>query len=225
MNVLTLGQGSPHCSIAQHIAVVHHPPLSQDITLLRLEERKSSALVLTSETLGKGEMADLIKKKVNPIELGIQDATMKEGRQGIILTTTSKESSGKLESHLRVRSEFHQLKVNKPNENRLNIKVAGVDEDTANDTLPQRLVEQNHLQCNPDDLLVKKKWKGRQGSTVVLALNKTGFNALKGRKHVNIGWTRCQIFDHIVLPRCSRWAENGHTRFDCQEPLRCTNCG
>ncbi|KAL1445710.1 hypothetical protein MTO96_029055 [Rhipicephalus appendiculatus] len=59
-------------------------------------ERKSYALILTSDTLGKREMADLIKKTVNPTDLGIPDATIKEGRQGIILTTASKESSGKL---------------------------------------------------------------------------------------------------------------------------------
>lgn len=190
-----------------------------------VEERKSYALVLTSDTMGKREMAELIKKKINPTDLGLPDATMKEGRQGIILTTASKESSGKLENHLRARTEFQQLKVNKPKENRFNVKVVGVDEELVNDALPERLIEQNNLLCNPDDILVKKTWRGRQGVTLVLALNKTGYNALKGRKQINIGWNRCPIFEHILLPRCSRCAQNGHTRFDCQEPLRCSNCG
>ncbi|KAL1475597.1 hypothetical protein MTO96_037182 [Rhipicephalus appendiculatus] len=89
--------------------------------------------------MGKRDMADLIKKTANPTDLGIPDATMKEGGQGIILTTASKESTGKLESHIRIRPEFHQLKVNKPKENRFNIKIIGVDEDMADDALPQRL--------------------------------------------------------------------------------------
>lgn len=190
-----------------------------------VEERKSYALVLTSDTMGKREMAELIKRKINPSDVGLPDATMREGRQGIILTTASKESSGKLEKILRARDDFQNLKVNKPKQNRFNIKVVGVDEELANETLPERIIVQNKLTCNPEDIQVKKSWKGRQGITLVLALNKAGLTALKGRKQMNIGWNRCPIFDHISLPRCSRCAQHGHTRFDCQGPIRCTNCG
>ncbi|KAL3255708.1 hypothetical protein MRX96_046676, partial [Rhipicephalus microplus] len=136
------------------------------------EERKSYALVLTSETMGKQEMAELIKTKINPTEAGLPDATMREGRQEIILTTASKESSGKLERILRSRNGFQQVKVNKPKQNRYNIKVIGVDDELANDALPQRIIEQNRLECNPEDILVRKSWKGKQETTLVLALNR-----------------------------------------------------
>ncbi|KAH7964145.1 hypothetical protein HPB51_027619 [Rhipicephalus microplus] len=189
------------------------------------EERKSYALVLTSETMGKQEMAELIKTKINPTEAGLPDATMRECRQEIILTTASKESSGKLERILRSRNGFQQVKVNKPKQNRYNIKVIGVDDELANDALPQRIIEQNRLECNPEDILVRKSWKGKQETTLVLALNRVGLMALKERKYINIGWSRCPWFDHISVPCCSRCAQYGHTHFDCQGPIRCNNCG
>ncbi|KAL3192727.1 hypothetical protein MRX96_058780 [Rhipicephalus microplus] len=175
--------------------------------------------------MGKQEMAELIKTRISPTEAGLPDATMREGRQGIILTTTSKESSDKLEKILRARNEFQQLKVKKPKQNRFNIKVIGVDDELANDTLPQRIIEQNRLECNPEDISVQKSWKGKQGTTLVLALNKVGLTAIKERKYINIGWSRCPWFDHISVPRCSGCAQYGHTHFDCQGPIRCTNCG
>lgn len=166
-----------------------------------------------------------MKKQVDPTKLDIPDATMRAGTEGIVITTTSKEAVGKLQAQLKGRAGLRQLQVKRPKENTYNIKVIGIEEEIDAEELPERVVTQNHLNCEPEDITVKKTWKGRRGTTVVFAFNQRGLNAAKERSHLNIGWDRCPVFDHFFLPHCTKCAEHGHNTIACEGPLRCTNCG
>ncbi|KAH7933263.1 hypothetical protein HPB49_011013 [Dermacentor silvarum] len=177
---------------------------TQEDVCQKEETKPSYDLVVTSDNMGKKEVERLIKKKVDPIQLGIRDATMKAGREGVILTTTSKETSTKLQEHIQGKVELKNLQIRTPKENRYHIKVIGIDEDMETNGLETKIIEQNHLQCSPEDINIKKRWKGRQGDTIVLGLNRKGPAALKGKEFINIAWNRCPIYDHICLPRCTR---------------------
>lgn len=191
----------------------------------QIQQRPTYALVVSSGTLEKQQVARLIKQQVDLTRLNIQDATLRPGREGVVITTSSKEAVGKLEAQIQRKTALQHLQVRKPNEYLYNIKIIGIDEETDMDTLPETLVKQNHLTCDPNDLKVTKTWKGRQGATVVLALNRKGANALKEKRHVNIGWDRCPVYDHFFIPRCVRCGEHGHTVNGCSGPARCLNCG
>ncbi|KAH9371600.1 hypothetical protein HPB48_000838 [Haemaphysalis longicornis] len=173
--------------------------------------------------MGKQEVASLIKKSIHPPDLGLRDATIKPGREGVIITTTSKEGSAKIETHLQGKTK--DLQIKRPKENRYPIKVIGIDEEEEAGTIVQTIIEQNNLPCTTRDIEVKKTWKGRQGTTAILALNKEGHQALNNRSHLYIGWSRCRVFDHFFLPRCTRCAEHGHNAIDCEAPIRCVKCG
>lgn len=115
------------------------------------------------------------------------------------------------------------MQIKRPKDNQYPIKLIGIDEDT--ETIVERIIQQNHLPCKPEDIEVKKTWKGRLGTTAVFALNRKGHRAVHNKTHVNIGWNRCRIFDHFFLPRCNRCADHGHSSVNCDEPTRCVNCG
>lgn len=198
-------------------------PKKEDI---ELEQQKPSyALVVSSGSLERKDVAKLIKEQVDLSKLGIQEATMRPGREGVVITTTSKEAVGKLQTQLQTRAAFQQLQIKKPKEHLYNVKIIGLDEDTDIDTLTENMVKQNCLTCEPTDIKVLKTWKGKRGGTVVLALNRRGVKAMKDKTHVNIGWNRCPVFDHIFLPRCTRCAAHGHSANVCDGPMRCVWCG
>lgn len=85
-------------------------------------------------------MANLIKKQVDTTKLDIPNATMRAGREGIIITTTSKEAVGKLEAQFKGRAGLRQLPKPKsrPKDNTYNnIKVIGINEEIDVDGLPE----------------------------------------------------------------------------------------
>lgn len=181
------------------------------------------ALVVSSGTMDQQQVSTLIKKKINPTELGLQDVVMRPGKQGVIITTTSKEASGRLETQLQ--QKMRNVQVKRPKENKYPIKLIGVDEEEDADSLPEKIIGQNNLLCDPEDMVVRKTWKGKQGTTVVLGLSKKGLEALRNKTHLNIGWNRCRFYDHFYLPRCTRCAEHGHSSNECDSPNRCVKCG
>ncbi|XP_075530182.1 uncharacterized protein LOC142563519 [Dermacentor variabilis] len=106
-----------------------------------INPKQTYALVVSSGTLHKNEVAALIKRKVDPVTLGLQDATMRNGREGVVVTTSSKEASSKLLTHFEKDKDLKNLTTKLPKENRLQIKVIGIDEDTDLETLPEKAKE------------------------------------------------------------------------------------
>ncbi|KAL1485606.1 hypothetical protein MTO96_031823 [Rhipicephalus appendiculatus] len=106
-----------------------------------------------------------------------------------------------------------------PKENKIpTVKVARLEDDIDNGSLPARIMNQNSLEGLPEDIVVKKTWPGRRGKTVILALHRNGIKALGGRAALNIGWSRCPVFDIFFWPRCTRCATHGHIAPDCNDP-------
>lgn len=191
------------------------------------EQKPSYALVVSSGTMEKKEVAKLIKTQVDLTRLEIKGATMRPGREGVVITTTSSEDVGKLQEQLKKKPALQNLQVKTPRDYVYPIKVVGIDEDTDIGSLKETIVQQNSLSCDSTDLKLLKSWNGRQGITAVLGLEKNALQAIKDRKYLNIGWNRCPVYDHFFLP----WTwqrevvEHGHSAGVCEGPNRCINCG
>ncbi|KAH9378604.1 hypothetical protein HPB48_018322 [Haemaphysalis longicornis] len=167
--------------------------------------------------MGKQEVASLFKKSIHPPDLGLRDATIKPGREGVIITTTLKEGSAKIETHLQGKTK--DLQIKRSEENKYPINVIGIDEEEEAGTIVQTIIEQNNLPCTTRNIEVKKTCKGRKGTTAILALNKVRYQALNNKSHLYIGGSRCRVFDHFFLPRCTKCAEHGHNAIDCEAPI------
>ncbi|KAL1476837.1 hypothetical protein MTO96_036200 [Rhipicephalus appendiculatus] len=148
-----------------------------------------------------------------------------QGGRGIVVTSTSKEDSAIILRFIQNDKEMNEVEAKLPKENRIHVKVIGLEDEIDDDNLPARIVNQNRLACSPEELVVKKTWSGRRGKTLIQALNRSGSKAIAGRTALNIGWSRCPIFDDIFWPRCTRCARTATLPPDCSGPKRCTNCG
>lgn len=189
------------------------------------ESRPTYALVVSSGTMEKKEVASLLRQRVDPLDLGIQEATIRPGREGIVVMTKSKEDSAKILQFIQNDRELRKVEAKLPKENRIHKKIIGLEDDIDEVNLPARIVRQNRLACSPEDITIKKTWPGKRGTTVILALNRNANKAIGGRTALNIGWSRCPIYDDIFWPRCTRCATHGHIAPDCDGPQRCINCG
>lgn len=191
------------------------------------EQSRTAAVIVTSNTLRADGITSLIQKNIDPCDLGLKDVTMRRGKQGIVITSTSKEALQKLEEVIQKREETRKLlEVKAPKEKLPEVKVVGIQENITEEDIPGKILRQNHLQCEESDFLVKTTWIGKQGKTAIIALKIPAYEALQGRTHVNIGWTRCPLYDNTYIPRCRRCANYGHTETRCgAEAVRCCNCG
>lgn len=189
------------------------------------ESRPTYALVVSSGTMEKKEVASLLRQRVDPLDLGIQEATIRPGREGIVVMTKSKEDSAKILQFIQKDRELRNVEAKLPKENRIHKKIIGLEDEIDEVNLPARIIRQNRLVCSPEDITIKKTWPGKRGKTVILALNRSANKAIGSRTALNIGWSRCPIFDDIFWPRCTRCAMHGHIAPDCDGPQRCINCG
>lgn len=200
-------------------------PTEQETVFDKDQQKPTYAMVVSLGNMQKKEVAQLIRKQVSLTKLGIQDATMRPGREGVVIMTNSEEAASKIQAELQSSTALHHLQVRKPREPSYTVKVIGIDDETDLTTLPEKIIEQNHLACQPADIRIQKSWKGKQGMTTILALNRKGVEALKDKTHLNIGWDHCPVFDDFFLPRCTKCAEHGHRAITCNGPIRCINCG
>lgn len=191
------------------------------------KEKPKVALIVTSETLNTKEIQEIIKKNADPHELGVEDPEMRSGRKGVIITATSKQGLSNLEVLIKTDKELaNKLTTTKPKEKLLQVKIVGIQEDISKEDLIKKIIKQNSLKCNPEHLKVNATWRGKQGTTAVIALHKAAWEGIKDRTHLNIGWTRCIIYDNTFVARCTNCARYGHTARWCQaKEVRCIECG
>lgn len=185
------------------------------------------ALIITSDRLDKNEIKQMVKRKVDPQRLGVPEPEMRPGKEGIVITSTSKKGLQRLEEFIKQDDELgKKLKTRQPKGKQLEIKVIGIDEEMENEDILRRIVQQNELDCSLENVQVTRTWKGKNGKTAIVALDVQAWQGIKDKSHLNIGWERCPVYDNTFVPRCTFCAKYGHTQRWCQaRSPKCTECG
>ncbi|KAL1444562.1 hypothetical protein MTO96_045488 [Rhipicephalus appendiculatus] len=89
------------------------------------DQRPTYALVVSSGSLEKNEVANLLRTKLDPLELDIPDANIRPGKEGIVVTTSSKDDTNKLLLRIQNDRSLKQLNAKPPRENKIHVKVVG----------------------------------------------------------------------------------------------------
>lgn len=206
------------CSRPSYAAVAAEAPKDET-----QQAQESRAIVITAKDRGPEEIIHLIKKTVDPVELGIRHTSMRPGRAGVVVTSTDKNSLERLAAHVQGADELVGIEVRQPRGRTFDFKVVGIEQEAAEE-LANKLIQQNALACTESDLQVKTKYQGRYGITAIITVNGRGYEALRHRSHVNVGWTRCPLYDGIRVMRCTRCPSFTHRTFECTKPGRCAQC-
>ncbi|KAH6938426.1 hypothetical protein HPB50_009168 [Hyalomma asiaticum] len=122
-------------------------PPRRNSTLPPGSKKPTYAVVVSSNTLERHEVAALIKRRVDPVEIGAGDVSMRNGREGVVITTSSKEATAQFINKIQTDSSLTALRTKLPREKRLHIKITGITDEIDPLALTEKMVAQNHLPC------------------------------------------------------------------------------
>ncbi|KAH7932335.1 hypothetical protein HPB52_024705 [Rhipicephalus sanguineus] len=184
------------------------------------------SIVVKSAIHGTDELSKLITQNIDPCSLGLRDVETRPVRDGVVISSTSKEAIASLQKELKSNDATgHAIEVTQGKKRLPQIKVVGINEDLSDEEMQACLLTQNDLRCTADDFILAKTWKGRGGKTACFDITKRASEALRGKTHLNIKWTRCRFFDNTFIARCKNCSQVGHVEKFCGEASRCTDCG
>ncbi|KAL3192728.1 hypothetical protein MRX96_058781 [Rhipicephalus microplus] len=179
--------------------------------------KQREAIVVRSSTHGAEELSKLIARNIDPCSLGLRDVEMRPVRSGVVISSTSKEAIASLQKELQSNEATGKaIEVTQARKRLPQIKVVGISEELSDVEIKACLITQNDLRCTSDDFVLTKSWKGRGGITKCFDITGRASEALKGRSHLNIKWTRCRFFDNTFIPRCKNCAQAGHVEKFCR---------
>lgn len=188
------------------------------------------ALLITCEA-DEGTSYPVIKqtleKHFKPETLGLNDVNTKPIRGGIAVTSNSKEGLEKLQENIKTNKDFRHLKLKISEGKEPELKIVGIEPSVSDHEVPERLVNQNHLSGDAEQIKViwSTQKKGMKVVTIRIS-NRAMAKELLLKEKVLLGWSRCSIYPNIFVQRCSWCAKFGHTQNQCTaKSPRCTECG
>lgn len=190
-------------------------------------EKVKLALVVSSSRLTKDEIRETLKKRVDPHELGIEDPELRQSRDGVLVLASSKSGLDKLEEYIAKDADLASRLMTKQTKTKsVEVKVVGIEEELDEEEIVRKIISQNKLNCSTEEIKLKETWKGKNGRTAILLLRLQAWKEMRNKTKVNIGWTKCPVYDNTFVPRCNYCAKYGHTQRWCQSKLaKCTECG
>ncbi|KAL1477410.1 hypothetical protein MTO96_035758 [Rhipicephalus appendiculatus] len=94
------------------------------------------ALIVTSDKLGKDEIRRIIKRRVDPHELGVPEPEMLPGKEGVVVMASWRKAVQRLEDFIEEDEELRaKLTTRQSKGKSLEVKVIGIDEDLGNEEI------------------------------------------------------------------------------------------
>ncbi|XP_075530033.1 uncharacterized protein LOC142563355 [Dermacentor variabilis] len=166
-------------------------------------------------------------KNFEPIEFGITDVDVKNIKDGVAVIADKVEDLRSLESGLKANQETRHFFIRISEGLSPEVKIVGVDLGVNENEIPERIFKQNNLNGNEEEVKIVWVTKKESSKSVTLRIsNRELANEMVKRGHVNIGWTRCRVYENVLVSKCSRCARFGHIEKQCRSRgVRCTECG
>lgn len=172
--------------------------------------------------------ADLLKSVKNNVDLnqvGVKVKTIRRTAAGDLMLEVEgdKKKAGALKEAISNRTGNEVRIAN----NTVTMHVLDIDAATNTDEVENAL--RTILPGNGHDIIVKSMRPSRDGNQIAtVQASRLNANKLTKAGRVKIGWVSCRIRERVVVPRCYRCLEFGHSSKECEGPDRsklCINCG
>nr|XP_054922508.1 uncharacterized protein LOC129382492 [Dermacentor andersoni] len=190
----------------------------------------SQRALIIKDLTGTGNPQQEIRAKLNnfePAEFGLVDVEVKNIKDGVAVVSTKVEDLRSLESGLKANQETCHFSTRISEGLSPEVKIVGVDLGLNENEIPERIIQQNNLTGNEEDVKIVWVTKKESSKSVTLRIsNRELANEMVKRGHVNIGWSRCRVYENVLVSKCSRCARFGHIEKQCRSrEVRCTECG
>ncbi|XP_029837418.2 uncharacterized protein LOC115321354 [Ixodes scapularis] len=193
------------------------------------QEKKYTLLVTTKGSQEKDDhikVGNLLKKSIDPADVGLTDVRLKPIRGGLAITTNSKEAIDKLERKINETKDTREkLEYKKPKERNPQISITQVERELTEEEITKAIIHQNKIEAGEDEIKIIQTFRTNNGTnTQIIELSANAFRQLINRKRLLIGWTSCPVRENIYVPRCLNCSSYGHTQRQCQNRATCPEC-
>ncbi|KAH9371941.1 hypothetical protein HPB48_008020 [Haemaphysalis longicornis] len=219
-------QGQRH-TVDYSEALQKAPTVDYFETAKTTEEQPTGALILTAANLKRAALENLIKRNVDPCQLGLRNVKLRHSKEGVIVSSMSAEGLKRLEEHITKDKNLRDVAARKPRVQLPEIKIVSIEDNIEDEEIIERIVGQNNINAGKEVIELIKTWKGKSGKTAVIKTGKKAYEQMKERKHLYVSWTRCPVFDNTYVPRCVKCARIGHMEIHCpadKAEFRCVRC-
>ncbi|KAH7982001.1 hypothetical protein HPB52_002583 [Rhipicephalus sanguineus] len=101
------------------------------------------------------QIQEVIRKKVDPHELGIHEPEMRPEKNGVVITATSKTGLKNLETYIVNDPELgSKMQIQQPKLKRPEVKVIGIKENLTPQDITRKIISQNGLNCSEEDVKI-----------------------------------------------------------------------
>lgn len=175
-----------------------------------------------------------VKTKIDPTKLAIRVETIRNvSKGGIAISCSNNNSKEKLKSS--VEKELgNNYKVIEPKLREPQLIITGVEDEVIgqdNEKILNSILEQNFPECVDEDIKekikVQRKYsnKGKKNfGNVILSVSSDYYKKIIGMGKINIGWRKCNVYEHINIIRCYKCSGYNHFARDCTSSVACGKC-
>ncbi|KAH9379704.1 hypothetical protein HPB48_018524 [Haemaphysalis longicornis] len=136
------------------------------------EEQPTGALILTAANLKPAALQNLIKRNVDPCQLGLRNVKLRQSKEGVIVSSTSAEGLKRLEEHITKDNNLRDVAARKPRVQLPEFKIVGIEDNIEDEEIVERIVGQNNINAGKEDIELIKTWKGKSRKTAVIKTGK-----------------------------------------------------
>lgn len=189
--------------------------------------KKDNVIILQPKTKDANatEVRNDIKTSIDPLELkgGIRmGKTTKKG--GIILECNNAETMGHLSDKIETKLT-DKYTIEKPRKIVPRVKILDIHEESNDDNLLNRLIEQNKLSNKESDFKIVYKSKPvRSKFHIVIECDKKTQENILQRERIYIGWMSCRAQEDLRVLRCFNCQKYGHLAKHCRNNTICPIC-
>lgn len=165
--------------------------------------------VLIKSTNGDNNVEMDLKKNVNPVQMGINIKTYRKLKTGtIVVGCASKEEAKQIQEE--VTKKCKSVKATNNLERNPQISIKNVPEETTTEEIKNVIKN-----ISGEEPLHIKITKGRNKRAICEVIPTT-LKQLIEKQTINLGWTRCRIYEEFEISQCFKCWKAGHKQADCK---------
>lgn len=192
--------------------------------------KMENIVIVSKDKQNSEETLNQVKSKINVGELGVSVDRVKKTQGGkVLIRCTNKEDSNTLERELKNKiGPSYNIQV--PKKKLPKIKIVDVEDEIINieknSEVISMICKQNDMnESDANKIEIKKKFKGKSKyGMMIVEVDPKIHRMLLNKERINIGWSKCRVFDCISVLRCYKCCGYHHFAKDCQNETKCRKC-
>lgn len=211
--------------------VQHLPCTSKSYAHAVVNNNKVLVVKKKSDQSEPKEIKEDLRRKVNPVEIGVGVSMGRSTKGGgIILNCGNEKEISNVQTEIQSKLG-DQYQVDRPKILNHRLKVVGVNENeyaVGDELIIEKIIRQNDLSADRSDFkmnLLRRTNVFNKRFNLVFEVDSATYDKIISKEKVNLGWNRCRVFIDYGVIRCLNCCKYGHLSKDCKDKQACGKCG